>query len=224
MRVLVGCEFSGTVRDAFIRAGHQAMSCDLLPSESPGPHYRGDIMRLLASGHRWDLTILHPDCTYMALCGNRHYANTEEREEAIDWTVDLWTHACEVSERVCLENPASVIFPILRELGADVQYIQPHGFGHPETKKTGLALKNLPRLKNTWDVSDIMATLPNSEKHRIWYASPSETRGKDRSTFYPGIGNGMAAQWGGDALANLRAQMRRVSDDTLHLRRLDCRK
>lgn len=196
MKVLVGCEFTGTVRDAFTRSGHDAMSCDLLPTESPGPHYRGDIMQLLAIDYRWDLIILHPDCTRLAVCGNRHYAGTQERQDAIEWTVALWERACEVSDRVCLENPASVIFPVLRELGADVQYIQPHSFGHPETKKTGFALKGLPPLKDTWDVSRIMETLPPKERHKIWYASPSETREQDRSRFYPGIANAMPPQWG----------------------------
>lgn len=196
MKVLVGCEFSRTVASAFERAGHYAMSCDLLPAEAPGPHYRGDIMTLLDSGHQWDLAILHPDCTYMAVCGNRHHAGTENREEAVRWTIELWNKAIEVSQRVCLENPQSVIFKHLRALGADVQYVQPDKFGHPETKKTGLALHNLPELQTTWDVSDIMATLPPKERHRIWYASPSETRSKDRSRFFPGIGRAMAEQWG----------------------------
>ena len=196
VKVLVACEFSGTVRNAFIRAGHHAMSCDLLPTESPGPHYRGDIMQLLDSGHRWDLAVLHPECTKMAVCGNRHHAGTAGRTEAVEWTVALWNRAIEVAYRVCLENPGSVIFPILRELGAVVQYIQPNQFGHPETKKTGLALHRLEPLESTWDVSDIMATLPDKEKHKVWYASPSETRGKDRSEFYTGFANAMAAQWG----------------------------
>jgi len=196
MNVLVACEFSGTVRDAFIRAGHHAMSCDLLPTESPGPHYRGDIMTLLNSGYKWDLAILHPDCTKMAVCGNGSWANTPERNEAVEWTVSLWKKAISVAFRVCLENPSSVIFPVLRELGAKIQYVQPHDFGHPETKKTGLALHRLLELRPTWDVSDIMATLPEKEKHKTWYASPGESRGKDRSVFFTGIGNAMAEQWG----------------------------
>ncbi len=196
MKVLVGCEFSRTVASAFGCAGHAAMSCDLLPAESPGPHYRGDIMELLSVDTRWDLIILHPDCKFMAVCGNRSYANTPARREAIKWTVTLWEKALARSDRVCLENPASVIFPVLRKTGAIIQYIQPHQFGHPETKKTGLALHNLPELEGTWDVSDIMATLPDKEKHKIWYASPSETRGKDRSIFYTGFADAMVDQWG----------------------------
>ncbi len=196
MKVLVPCEFSGTVRDAFIRAGHDAMSCDLLPTESPGPHYRGDIMDLLEVDHGWDLIIMHPDCTHMAVCGNRHHAGTEQRAEAVIWTVALWKKAKRQAPRVCLENPQSVIFRHLRHQGADVQYVQPNKFGHPETKKTGLALHNLPFLERTWDVTDIMETLPAKERHKVWYASPGETRGKDRSVFYTGFANAMAAQWG----------------------------
>ena len=198
MKVLVGCEYTGTVRDAFTRAGHYAMSCDLDPTESPGPHYRGDIMQLLDSGHEWDLAILHPDCTKMAVCGNRHHAGTQGRDDAIAWTVALWKKATTKAYRVCLENPGSVIFPVLRDLGALVQYIQPDQFGHPETKKTGLALHRLKPLVPTWDVSDIMATLPPKEQHKTWYASPSETRGKDRSRFFPGIARAMPEQWGAD--------------------------
>lgn len=196
MKILLGCELSGIGRDAFTRAGHDAMSCDLEPTEIPGPHYRGDIMELLSSGHRWDLAILHPDCTKMAVCGNGTHANTAGRQEAIDWTLRLWWAVRKVATSVCLENPSSVIFPVLRRAGASVQYIQPNQFGHPETKKTGLALHNLPPLEPTWDVTDIMATLPPKERHRTWYASPSDTRGKDRSVSYPGILNAMAGQWG----------------------------
>ena len=196
MKILVACEFSRTVANAFERAGHLAMSCDLDQATAPGPHYRGNIHQLLNSGHRFDLAILHPECTYMALCGNRHHANTPERERAVQWTIELWNRAKEYADRVCLENPKSVIFPQLRKLGAIVQYIQPNQFGHPETKETGLALHNLPPLEPTWDVTDIMETLPAKERHKVWYASPSETRGKDRSVFYTGFANAMAAQWG----------------------------
>ena len=195
-KAIIGCEYSGTVRDAFTNAGWLAMSCDILPTESNGPHYQGDIIDLLDSGHEWDLGIFHPVCTAMAVCGNHKYAGSQDREDAIAWTVNLWEKAKRVCKAVCFENPASVIFPVLRKMGADVQYIQPNQFGHPETKKTGLALHNLPRLVPEWDVTDIMETLPNKHKHRIWYASPGEDRGKERSKFFPGIGRAMARQWG----------------------------
>ena len=195
MKVLVGCELTRTVASAFERAGHFAMSCDLQPAEAPGPHYRGDIMELLEVDHGWDLIILHPECTRMAVCGNRHHAGTQGRLDDIEWTTALWKKAKRRAPRVCLENPGSVIFPVLRSLGAVVQYIQPNQFGHPETKKTGIALHNLEPLKPTWDVSDIMETLPLKYRHQIWYASPSETRGKERSEFFPGFANAMAQQW-----------------------------
>jgi len=196
MKVLVGCEYSGTVRDAFIKRGHEAISCDLLPTESPGPHYRGDIMDVLSADLSWDLIILHPDCTYMAVSGNGTYANTQKRNYAVLWTLDLWNTAIKRSKRVCLENPQSVILPKLRQLGAKIQYIQPYQFGHPETKKTGLALHGLPELFPSFDVSLLMDTLPNKEKHKVWYASPGESRGKQRSIFFTGIANAMANQWG----------------------------
>ena len=153
MKVLIGCEFTRTVASAFEHAGHFAMSCDLKEQSAPGPHYRGDIMALLnhciEKGIWWDLIILHPECTYMALCGNGTYApngvKSEQRQEAEEWTLHLWQTAKKCGERVCLENPKSTIFPILRKHGAVVQYIQPHQFGHPETKETGLALHNVNR-------------------------------------------------------------------------------
>jgi len=192
MNVLVACEFSGTVRDAFIRAGHDAISCDLLPTESPGPHHQGDIIQFLL-GRRFDLAITHPDCTYMAVCGNRYHAGTPEREAAIRWTVRLWELLLERCYRVCLENPKSVI---AGHLPMKAQYIQPWQFGHPETKETGLWLHNLPPLEATNNVYNYMMTLPKKERHRIWYASPSPYRGKDRSRFYTGIAQAMAEQWG----------------------------
>jgi hypothetical protein len=200
--VLVGCEFTGIGRDAFLALGHDAVSCDLLSSEVPGPHHVGDIVDFLraSSSQSFDLIILHPECTAMALCGNGTYAPagvmSQERRDAIDWTVALWELAREKGRRVCLENPGSVIFPILRKRGALVQYVQPWEFGHPETKKTGLALHGLEPLQGTDNVFEHMMTLPASERHKIWYASPSDARGQDRSRSFPGILGAMAAQWG----------------------------
>jgi len=164
--VLIGCEFTGTGRDAFLSLGHDAISCDLFNTESPGPHHMGDIMDYLRSfsDQHFDLIILHPECTAMALCGNGTYAPkgvmTEQRLDAIEWTTALWTLAKKKGRRVCLENPTSVIFPILRKLGALVQYVQPWEFGHAETKKTGFALHNLKPLAGTKNVYDYMMTLP----------------------------------------------------------------
>lgn len=195
-KIIIGCERSATVGREFQKAGHVVLTCDILPTEDESvPHVQGDIKELLAASATWDLGIFHPDCTKMAVCGNRHYAGTREREEAIAWTADLWELAVMRCDAVCMENPASVLFPHLRRLGATVQYVQPWQFGHPETKKTGLALHNLPPLEPTEDVYDYMMTLPPSKRHRIWYMSPGPDRGKDRSTFFPGIARAMAAQW-----------------------------
>ena len=118
MRVLVGCEESGVVRDAFIAAGHEAISCDLEPTRSLGPHHQGDIKEYIKSGY-WDLIILHPDCTHMAVCANKHYAKGtpgyQKRLDSVEWTVDLWELAKRHADSVALENPASVIFPVLRK-------------------------------------------------------------------------------------------------------------
>lgn len=200
MNVFVPFEYSGTVRDAFIRAGHNAWSCDLLPSESDfGPHYRGDVYDGLDMYDSWDLIIAHPPCTEMGVCGNGTYAKGKPgyplRLEAIERTLALWERLKENAPRVCLENPASVIFPHLRKRGAVVQYVQPYEYGHPETKKTGLALHGLPKLAETDNVYDYMMTLPKKERHKTWYASPGPTRGKDRAKFFPGIADAMAAQW-----------------------------
>ncbi|MCP5014290.1 MAG: DNA cytosine methyltransferase [Ketobacter sp.] len=203
MKVLVGCEYTGIGREIFIRAGHDAISCDLDPTEirRPKSHHQGDIMKHLESvSDGWyDLIILHPDCTAMALCGNGTYAPkgvmSDARKEAIEWTARLWELAKKKGKRVCLENPGSVIFPVLRRLGAKVQYVQPWWFGHPETKMTGLALHELDELEKTDDVHDHMMTLPKKERHKTWYASPSERRGKDRSRSFPGMLAAMADQW-----------------------------
>lgn len=202
MNVLVGCEFSGTVSDAFWRRGHRVWTCDLEPTEHPDiPHFRMDIVDVLKSADRLfpgslDLIILHPPCTHMAVCGNRWWAGTEEREAAVKWTLSLWDWARAWSDKVCMENPASVIFPHLRKAGADVQYVQPNWFGHMEQKKTGLALHGLRRLEKTNDVYEEMMKLPVKEREKIWYMSPSKNRAKERSRFYKGMAEAMAEQWG----------------------------
>jgi len=140
----------------------------------------------------WDLIILHPDCTRMAVCGNGTHAKTPGRDQDVGWTLRLFHEAKKRAKSVCLENPASVIFTYIK---ANVQYVQPWWFGYPETKKTGLALHNLEPLERTKDVYDYMMTLPPKERHKVWYASPSETRGKDRSRSYPGMLEAMAAKW-----------------------------
>lgn len=195
MNVLLGCEYTGIGQLAFESAGCDAWSCDIDPTEgNPDRHLQMDIIEAL-DFRPWDLIILMPPCTYMAVSGNRHYAGSDLRTDAVDWTAALFLLAHERCERVCLENPQSVIHPWLRNFGADTQYIQPWQFGHPETKKTGLSKIGLPDLVETENVYDHMMTLPKKERHKTWYASPSKTRGKDRSRSFPGIMRAMAEQW-----------------------------
>lgn len=201
MLVLVGCEYSGTVRDAFLSAGHDAYSNDIIPTESkPERHIQEDIIDAICS-KPWDLIIIHIPCTAMGVCGNGTYGKGKprhhERLAAIDWSLSVWDAACEVADKVVMENPASVLFPVLRkERGADVQYVQPYQFGHKEQKKTGLALHGVDRLVPTNDVYKEMMQLPRKERERVWYMSPSKDRGKERARFYNGIADAMAKQWG----------------------------
>lgn len=193
VRVLVGCEESQVVTKVFRDRGHEAYSCDLVETRgNPDWHIQQDVMNLLTHNQHWDLIILHPDCTAMAVSGNRWYGKGmplhAKRIVAVNWTVKLWLKAYEVCPRVALENPASVIFPELRKLGAITQYIQPHQFGHGETKKTGLALYGLPELIPTNHV--------DGREQRIWRMAPSPTRKRDRSETYQGIADAMADQWG----------------------------
>ena len=198
MRVLVACEYSGTVRDAFIARGHATTSCDLLPTDAEGPHYQGDVYDMLRQP--WDLIIAHPPCTALTVAGNSTYGEGQpkyaERLEAVSWTVALWEAMKAVSPRVCMENPVGV----LRRLGGmhAPQFVQPYQFGHMEQKKTGLFLHGLPDLAPTIDVYDEMMTLPKNVRERLHYLPPSSDRWKIRSTTYQGIASAMAAQWGDD--------------------------
>lgn len=181
MRVLVACEFSGIVRDAFLNRGHHAMSCDLLPTESPGPHYQGDVRKVLNDG--WDLMIAHPPCTYLAVSGARWFKQRQhEQAEALDF-VKLLLNA--PIPRIALENPVSVISTRIRRPD---QIIQPWMFGHPETKATCLWLKNLPSLKPT--------NIVEGREGRVWKETPSPDRWKNRSRTLKGIAEAMADQWG----------------------------
>jgi len=183
-RVLVACEFSGIVRDAFIAAGHDAVSCDLLPSERPGPHYQGDITTY---GPLWrgefDLLIAHPPCTYLAVSGARWMASRPEKVAEALTFVQLLLDA--PIRRIALENPVSIISSRIRK---PEQIIQPWQFGHGETKATCLWLKGLPALVPT-DIVD-------GREPRVHHASPGPDRWKERSRTLPGIAAAMAAQWG----------------------------
>lgn len=200
MRVLVACEYSATVRDAFRARGHDAWSCDLLPTEGdPRWHIQGDVLDAIAQGP-WDLIIVHIPCTGMAVCGNKHYAKGapkhHERLEAIEWSIKVWDAACAASERVAMENGASVLFPELRrERKALVQYVHPWQFGHPEQKKTGFAMRGLLPLRETNNVYEHMMTLPKHIRERVHYMSPGPDRGKERARFYQGFADAMADQW-----------------------------
>lgn len=189
MRVLIGCEESQTVCQAFRDRGHETYSCDLLPTRgNPDWHIQGDVMDAVRS-YGWDLIILHPDCTAMAVSGNRWYGTgmprNDERLQAIRWTRKLWSTAKAFCDRVVLENPVSVIF---QHLGAEVQYIQPWQFGHGETKRTGLALHNVPPLTPT--------KIVEGREGRVWRMAPGPNRKRDRSKTYEGIASAMADQWG----------------------------
>ena len=202
MRVLVACEFSGAVRDAFIRAGHDAMSCDLLPTEAPGPHYQGDVRDILGDG--WDLMVGHPECTYLCNSGfHNTYRETSKELCGHDRWKALISGAVFFREllecpipKVAIENPVMVKYAASIVGRRQDQIIQPWMFGHPEKKATGLWLKGLPPLIATEDVRGVMAGMPKSETDRIHYASPGPDRWKLRSVTYAGIAQAMADQWG----------------------------
>ena len=190
MRVLVACEFSGVVRDAFLRMGHDAWSCDLLDTEVAGPHIVGDVLGVLGGG--WDLMVAHPPCTHLAVSGAAwFYRKKVEQEEALEFVRQLL--AAPIG-RICLENPVSVISTRIRKPD---QTIQPWQFGHPEQKRTCLWLKNLPKLVET-----TVVTLPEkkSERERLHYLSPGPNRWRERSRTYQGIADAMAEQWGREGL------------------------
>lgn len=193
MKVLIACEYSGKVREAFRALGHDAYSCDLLPADDDSQyHYTGDCWSVIAEG--WDLIIMHPPCTALAVSGNAHYgtgmAKNAMRHEAIEWTLSLFEHAKKHADKVAFENPVGVL-PI-----KPTQYVQPWQFGHPESKKTGLWLHNLPTLVSTNNVKELFDSLPKNQQQRLHYLPPSKDRWKIRSETFQGIADAMAAQWG----------------------------
>lgn len=199
MRVLVACEYSGRVRDAFIARGHDALSCDLLPTEVAGPHYQGDVRDVLAR-ESFDLVIAHPPCTYLANSGVRWlYGGRGTRVDP-----DRWARMEDAAAffRVLLDADAPMVAvenPIQHRhagLPAPTQTVQPWMFGHPETKATSLWLRGLPPLVPTNDVRAEMAQLTVAERSRVHYASPGPDRWKERSRTYTGIAEAMASQWG----------------------------
>jgi hypothetical protein len=204
MRVLVACEYSGVVRDAFTKAGHDATSCDLLPSESPhGKHFQGDVMEILAQD--WDLLIAHPPCTYLCVSGihwnNKRPERAAQTEEALKFVEALLNANI---PKICLENPIGVISTRIRK---PTQIIQPYQYGHDASKQTCLWLKNLPSLQPTKFIEPRIVTTPSGKKANRWANQcdnyghdslpPSADRWKIRSATYQGIADAMVEQWGG---------------------------
>jgi hypothetical protein len=185
MNIAVLGENSQEVLAAFVALGHTGISCDLNHEGEKGlPHYKGDMFDILGCG--WDLVIAHPPCTHIAVSGNRWWAGTPERKAAIEFVERIWFFQYYTGP-LCIENPVGVLTTESR-IPVKPQYIQPWQFGHGETKKTGLWLRDLPPLVPT-DIVD-------GRENRIWKMPPSPDRAKERSRTYPGIARAMAEQWG----------------------------
>jgi len=189
VRVLVACEYSGAVRDQFIEGGHEAMSCDLLPTDAPGPHYEGDVRDVL--DYPWDLVIAHPPCTHLSVSGARHFEAKRmdgRQQSAVSFFMML---AKADIPMIAIENPVCIMSSLWRRPD---QTIQPWQFGHGETKATCLWLKGLPLLRPT--------NIVDGREQRIHRMPPGPQRWKERSTTFPGIAAAMAEQWG--RILNLR--------------------
>lgn len=183
MKVLVACEFSGIVRDQFIRGGHEAMSCDLLPTKSDGPHYQGDVRDVL--DYPWDLMIAHPPCTHLSVSGAKHFEakrHDGRQQSGVSFFMSL---AKADIPLIAIENPVCIMSSLWRKPD---QVIQPWMFGHGETKATCLWLKGLPKLTPT--------NIVDGRDNRIHKMPPSANRGYLRSITYQGIAQAMAEQWG----------------------------
>ena len=184
MRILVACESSGTVRDALIRAGHDAMSCDLLPTDSPGPHYQGDVFDVI--DYPWELMIGHPPCTHLSVSGSRHFAAKKldgRQQAAVSFFMRLIRQSAHIP-MVAIENPVCIMSSLYRKPD---QIIHPWQYGHGETKATCLWLKGLPLLQPT--------NIVEGREARIHRMPPSPDRWKERSRTYDGIAKAMSEQW-----------------------------
>jgi hypothetical protein len=196
MKILIACEFSGTVRDAFIARGHDAMSCDLLPTDKPGPHYQGNVFDIINDG--WDLMIAHPPCTHLACSGAKHFAKKREdgrQQQGINFFMALVN--CKIP-KYAIENPIGIMSSVYRKPD---QIIQPWQFGHEASKSTCLWLKGLPLLKPTQVVNKgEFVTFSSGKRMTKWYADaaklPPKEREKARNKTFQGIANAMAEQWG----------------------------
>ena len=215
MRVLVGCEYSGVVRNAFLDMGHGAWSCDLLDTEQPGPHITGDVLKVLNEG--WDLAIFHPECTYLTIAAEWAYgpgpyhqkvkpetlvgeARVRARKQAIEFVKTLWAAPIEM---IAIENPIGVLSRD-ENLGKPSQIIHPHQFGHDASKATCLWLKNLPSLRSTTEFPPRTVVDKSGKQRKRWgnqtdsgqnRLTPSDDRWKERARTYVGIAKAMAAQW-----------------------------
>ena len=202
MNVLVACESSGTVREAFRKLGHNAWSCDIILDDDNGPHILGDCRKFMqgcrvTEDKPWDLIIAHPPCTHLASSGARHFAAKRadgRQQQGIDFFMDI-VNACTLHAKAwAIENPIGIMSRIYRQPD---QIIQPWWFGHPETKATCLWTHGLPLLVPTNDVKAEMLALPVAQRNRIHHMPPSKDRWKKRSVTYSGVAAAMARQWGG---------------------------
>jgi site-specific DNA-cytosine methylase len=185
MKVLVACEYSGVVRDAFLGGGHEVMSCDLLPTDVPGPHHQGDLFDVI--DYPWDLVIAHPPCTHLSVSGSRHFAEKKmdgRQQSAVSFFMRLVRQSAHIP-MVAIENPVCIMSSLYRKPD---QIIQPWQFGHGETKATCLWLKGLPILQPT--------NIVNGREARVHRMPPSPDRWKERSKTFRGVAEAMASQWG----------------------------
>tara|TARA_Y100000004_G_C8940974_1_gene424185 strand:+ start:787 stop:1404 length:618 start_codon:yes stop_codon:yes gene_type:complete len=190
MRVLVACEYSGIVRNAFRERGHDAWSCDILETESPGQHLKKNVLEIINDG--WDLMIAHPPCTHLSVSGQWCFTQGKKQDSLRDDAIEFVKKLMDAPiDKICIENPRSIISSRIRP--AD-QLIHPYQYGHLECKETCLWLKNLPKLKPTKNVKSETMLLPNKEKYKkLWIGG---YHGKERSEFFTGIAKAMAEQWG----------------------------
>ena len=196
MKVLVACEYSGVVRDAFLKQGHDAISCDLLPTERPGPHYQGDVFDIINDG--FDMMIAFPPCTFLTVTANRSFLNNPERwQKRLDAIKFVYKLMNADIDKICIENPKGVISSHIRKPD---QYIQPYEHGHSESKMTGLWLKNLSLIIPTKIVTPEWIISKSGKRHSPTHwnnpSSNNPENAKLRSKTYQGIADAMANQWG----------------------------
>lgn len=193
MKILIACEYSGAVRDAFIRAGHEALSCDLLPTDAPGPHYQGDVRDLL--DYPWDMLIAFPPCTHLAVSGAKHFKSKRLDGRQYAGASFFMSMTKLPIEKICIENPVGIMSMLFRKPD---QIIQPWQFGDSFQKSTCLWLKNLKPLKHTNVVEKGEFYIsPTGKKLPKWYSDNKDA--KNRSKTFPGIAQAMADQWGGSS-------------------------